>query len=186
VIEFFISYRAVDEPHAAALVAHTLSNRVGQGRVFLDTASIPTGAHFPSSIWQALSSCRALVAIIGNRWLEPVAGARRIDDPTDFVRREIATALTRGIDVVPVLVAGAAPPDAHDLPADIAGLSERQVFRLRDRDQLEDAERLAGFLALDAPPPGQGRVTTVTNTFHAPVTAGTIGVHLAVNPADDR
>ena len=83
-IEFFVSYRSADEPHAAALLAKVLSSRAGSERVFLDTASMTAGARFSDDIRKALSSCHTLLAIIGERWMVTEAdGTRRIDEPDD-------------------------------------------------------------------------------------------------------
>jgi len=51
----------------------------------------------------------------------------------DWVRREIAEALSYGLRVIPILTGGAALPAEADLPADIAGLSRRQHLSLRHR-----------------------------------------------------
>src|SRR5262249_39448028 len=56
-----------------------------------------------------------------------------IDDPRDWIRREIAEALSGGLRVVPVLTGDAALPAEADLPSDIAGLSRRQYLPLRHR-----------------------------------------------------
>jgi hypothetical protein len=47
-----------------------------------------------------------LIAVIGKRWLISLTeqGGRRLDNPDDLVRLEIATALKYGIQVIPVLV----------------------------------------------------------------------------------
>ena len=183
-IDFFVSYRSTDEPHAAALVAQILCGRVGREKVFLDTTSTPAGAHFPRALWEALMSCRAMVAVIGERWLEPTTdGARRIDDPMDYVRREVATALERDITLVPALVADAVLPEARHLPPDVAGLAERQAVRLRRREQLADVERLAGLLVPSAQASGRAPSgTVVNNTFLDTVTAQTIGMSFGWPP----
>src|SRR5262249_32981555 len=79
--------------------------------------------------------CRVLVVVIGPRWLTLTneAGQRRIDDPQDWIRREIAEALSHGLRVIPVLTGDAVLPAEADLPADIAGLSRRQYLPLRHR-----------------------------------------------------
>ena len=56
--------------------------------------------------------------MIGKRWLSATdnKGNRRLDDPNDFVRLEIAAALSRDIPVVPVLVHDAVMPIEQELP----------------------------------------------------------------------
>src|SRR5262249_14452444 len=60
------------------------------------------------------------------------------DNPADWVRREIAEALSRGLHVIPVLLNAVKLPTEADLPADIAGLSRRQYVSLRRRYTLFD------------------------------------------------
>jgi len=131
----FINYRGEDSDTAAVLIDRELTARLGSDRVFLDSRSIPAGAEFAEELLGRLRACSVLVVVIGPRWLTLTdeAGERRIDDPRDWVRREIAEALARGLRVVPVLTGGAALPAEADLPADIAGLSSRQYLPLRHR-----------------------------------------------------
>jgi hypothetical protein len=77
----------------------------------------------------------ALLALIGPDWLcsEDEEGRRRLDDPQDFVRLEIASALRLQICVVPVLVGGATMPTAEELPAAIRALARREAHELSDR-----------------------------------------------------
>ena len=58
--------------------------------------------------------CDVLLAVIGKGWLDlrDPDGGRRLDDPKDFVRIEIASALRLGERVIPVLVNGADMPTA--------------------------------------------------------------------------
>src|SRR5262249_14994441 len=79
--------------------------------------------------------CSVLLVVIGPRWLSLTdkTGLRRIDNPQDWIRREIAEALSGGLRVIPVLTGDAALPVEADLPQDIAGLSRRQYLTLRHR-----------------------------------------------------
>src|SRR5262249_46849413 len=126
----FVNYRGADSDTAAALIDRELVARLGSERVFLDCRSIPAGADFTEELLGWLRACSVLVVVIGPRWLTLTdkAGRRRIDDPGDWIRREIAEALSAGLRVVPVLTGGAVLPAAEDLPADIAGLSRRQYL----------------------------------------------------------
>ena len=78
-------------------------------------------------IEQEVGSCDALLAVIGPTWLsiKDDAGQRRLDDPEDYVRLEIATALGRAdVLVIPVLVGPTSMPAAADLPKPLASLAE--------------------------------------------------------------
>jgi hypothetical protein len=70
-----------------------------------------------------------LLAIIGEQWLTvrhgegEKQGQRRLDDPDDFVRIEVSSALARGIPVIPVLVDGARMPGEPQLPEGLKQLA---------------------------------------------------------------
>src|SRR5581483_9217704 len=88
----------------------------------------------------------------------------------DYVRREVAAGLERDV-VVPVLVAGATPPDDLDLPEPLARLARLQYLPLRARDSRYDLkpllDQLADRLAVGPPPTSPPPPPTA-----APVPAG--------------
>ncbi len=127
----FISYRREDAAGYAGRLYDRLAAHFGDERVFMDVEGIEPGADFVDAIERAVGSCEALIVIIGSEWLgTDNAGRRRLDDPADFVRLETATALARGIRVVPVLVDGAVMPRADQLPKELAPLTRRQAVEL--------------------------------------------------------
>jgi hypothetical protein len=127
----FISYRREDAAGYAGRLYDRLAAHFGDERVFMDVEGIEPGADFFEAIERAVGSCEALIVMIGNEWLATdSAGHRRLDDPADFVRLETATALARGIRVVPVLVDGAVMPRADQLPKELAPLTRRQAVEL--------------------------------------------------------
>src|SRR3954454_3717472 len=104
----FISYRRTDAAGHAGRLYDRLVDRFGQASVFKDLDSMEPGADFVEVIQETVARCDALIAVIGRDWTAAEqGGSRRLDDPEDWVRLEIANALTRKIRVVPVLVAGA-------------------------------------------------------------------------------
>jgi tetratricopeptide (TPR) repeat protein len=131
----FINYRGEDSDTAAALIDRELAARFGSDRIFLDSRSIPAGVDFVEELLDRLRPSSVLLVVIGPRWLTvtDATGQRRLDDPGDWVRREIAEALSQGLRVIPVLTGDAVLPAEADLPDDIAGLSRRQYVPLRRR-----------------------------------------------------
>jgi hypothetical protein len=131
----FISYRREDSiAHVNGLFS-LLRNRFGDDKVFKDTADISAGHDFVHAIQFQLALCSILLAVIGNQWLTAQSrnSTRRLDDPDDWLRVEIATALRdREVRVIPVLVGGAAMPSEEALPSDLVDLCRRQAFELRD------------------------------------------------------
>jgi hypothetical protein len=79
------------------------------------------GTDFAKRLSDEVSNCAVLLALIGPHWLDlrDENNERRVDDPNDWVRIEIGTALKRDIAVIPVLLDGAKVPKAHLLPEDL-------------------------------------------------------------------
>jgi TIR domain len=146
--EIFISYRRDDtEGHAGRLFGD-LTQHFGDGAVFMDVAAIEPGRDFRRAIEEQVASCSVLLAIIGKSWLTAKAesGARRLDDPMDFVRLETASALKRDIPVVPVLVQAARMPRVEDLPEDLKELAFRNGVELTHSRWDSDVQALVKSL----------------------------------------
>src|SRR5262245_166009 len=119
-VKIVISYRRTDEAIATGWICDRLSKHFGDGSVFLDIDSIPIGKDYRKKIHDTLADANILIAVIGARWMEQDgSGKRRIDDPADWVRIELATALVRDLPVVPLLVDGASMPSQEQLPPDL-------------------------------------------------------------------
>jgi len=140
----FLSYRREETGYAAGWLYDRLAERFSDGQVFKDVDSIELGDDFIEAVATAVESCDVLLALIGDRWLTITAadGKRRLDDPEDFVRLEIETALTRDVRVIPILVAGAKMPEAVDLPPSLARLVRRQALDLSPNHFEADLSRL--------------------------------------------
>ncbi len=142
--QIFVSYRHADSRWVARLISKQLAGHFGEGVVFRDTDTLEGGVDFPHAIEQALRSCRAFILVIGPHWLNAVdaAGRRRLEDPKDWVRLEILAALTHGVRVIPVLVEGAEPPTADQLPPELAEVGSRHAIPLADDRFDYDMQRL--------------------------------------------
>jgi len=149
----FINYRGADSGSYGALLYLELSRHFGDGLVFLDSESIPAGSDFVAHLTGRVRHSRVLLAVIGPRWLtaSDAEGRRRIEDPQDWIRRELAEAFAAGVRVIPVLTDGAEPPVERELPADIAALGRCQYRRLRHRDASADLARIRTDLAAADP-----------------------------------
>src|SRR4051794_7971495 len=114
----FISYRRDD---SAAGMPDRVYERLAQRwrrRVFMDIDSIVGGDLFAKAIEDTLQNCAVVLVIIGRDWLSlrNAQGTRRIDDPGDYPRMEVAAALQREIRVIPVLVGDVPLPKRQELP----------------------------------------------------------------------
>jgi hypothetical protein len=128
----FINYRRSDAEGEAGRLFDELTKQLGSDAVFMDVAAIEPGRDFRKAIDQSVADCSVLLAVMGREWLsaQDVCGQRRLDDPNDFVRIELASALRRDIPVVPVLVRGAKMPLAEELSEDLRELAFRNAVEL--------------------------------------------------------
>ena len=150
----FISYRRDDAAGYAGRLHESLERRLG-GQLFRDVDTLQPGQDFVKAIEARLAVCKVMLVIIGREWLDArnTAGARRLDDPFDFVRLEIAAGLARtDVLVVPVLVEGASMPAAVQLPDNMQALARRHAVSVRDETWDADVDRLAAVVEKVAPP----------------------------------
>ena len=123
--------------------------------------NIAPGEDFVERVSSTVTSCQVLLAMLGPRWADIADddGNRRIDDPDDFVRLEVGTALSRGVLVVPILVDGAKLPKAAELPPDLAAITRRQAVEISptgfNLTRLYDALDQALQRGSDSGQPGQ-------------------------------
>ncbi len=147
--DIFISYRREDTRADAGRLYDRLSEHFGDNHVFMDIEDIAPGENFVEVLGATLADCDVLVALVGPRWVTSgnETDASRLDDPKDFVRLEVATALRRGIPVFPVLVGGSAMPRAHQLPDELSELVSRQALKIDDARFHQDVDTLIAALA---------------------------------------
>lgn len=145
----FLSYRRSDSEGYAGRLWDRIAAKFGTRNVFMDVDSIDPGDRFPEILAQALESSDVLVAIVGPNWVGSTReGKRRIDEKEDFVRVEVAGAMSRGILVIPVLVGGATLPPPKELPHDLATLASFNAIEVRHTRFDDDVQPL--LAALDA------------------------------------
>jgi len=149
----FINYRRDDSAGYAGRLADSLGAWFGPERIFRDVSGIDYGADFEQAIDSKLEESGAVVVVIGDRWTSAAdaAGKRRLDDPFDYVTREISVSLKNGIAVVPVLIGNATMPRADELPGELVDLAKRNAITVSDERWNFDVERLAKVLAIDVP-----------------------------------
>src|SRR5947207_13471378 len=140
----FISYRRDDTAGDARSVYQRMQRTFGSRQLFMDVDSIQRGRDFHKVLDDHLRKSAVMLAVIGPRWLDSrdADGNRRLDDPDDFIRLEVARALKRDIAVIPLLVGGARMPKAGELPDDLRGLIRRQGITVRHENFPSDMDAL--------------------------------------------
>jgi TIR domain len=152
----FISYRRQDAGHFAGRLYDRLAGRFGESNVFMDIDSIGPGLNFAESIDKAMRGSQVVLVLIGSSWLSAVDENkhRRLDNPEDFVRREIETALAQDRPIIPILVDHVEMPSEQDMPDAVSRLPSFQALRMeRDSFNHDFEQLLKAILVLTKPPP---------------------------------
>jgi hypothetical protein len=178
VIQVFLSYRTDDEPFAAAFFDDTLSREFGPGAVFFASRSIDLGTAWEKAIFEAVSDSDAVLVIIGPRWLTARGkdGLRRLDDPQDFVRREVELGLELHKQVIPVHLERRHRLDHETLPRSLWALADKQSTVVAFRNSRPDLAKLVTQLRRQIPSLG-----TAAQDEHHPA-PGPMTVHNTVGP----
>lgn len=144
----FISYRHKDTQGEASRLADDLRAALSGVHIFRDVETIAPGEDFVAALERALSECSVMLVLIGPIWLETrdAQGRRKIDDPNDWTRLEVATGLKRGVRVIPVTCRDASLPSTDELPEDLRELRRRQAFQLDNDRWRYDFEQLVDKL----------------------------------------
>ncbi len=153
----FISYRRSDTAGFAGRLHDALRDHFGHARVFRDIEAIEPGVDYVNAIDESIRACEVLVAVIGRRWLTCADenGCARLDDPSDFVRLELLSALDRDLTVIPVLVENVEMPTAKQLPEPLAALARHNALQITDDRWDYDVGRLIDRLEAVVGPPAE-------------------------------
>lgn len=138
----FINYRRDDSRGLAGRLSDHLRRTFGEAAVFMDVDAMKPGLDFVKQLDVQVAQCDVVLAIIGTNWFNAHddKGQRRLESTHDYVRIELAAALTRDIPVIPVLVDGAVLPPEEALPDDLKSLARRHALELRYTRFNSDAE----------------------------------------------
>jgi hypothetical protein len=162
----FISYRRDDTEGEAGRLFDDLTRSFGGDSVFMDVSDINPGMDFRKAIDDNVASCGVLLALIGPQWssIRNSAGERRLDDPNDFVRLEIASALARNVAVIPVLVHDSKMPRPEDLPDNLKDLAFRNSVEITHARWNSDVQLLTNALTRYVAPTAPGDTQPVHAT----------------------
>ena len=147
--QIFISYRRDDAAYVTGHINDRLRKEFGEDYVFTDVDRIALGVDFRATLDLMVSDCQILLAVIGGDWLtvKNQDGQLRLQDPADFVRIEIESALKRNIPVIPLLVSGAKMPTQADLPDSLKDFAFRNGTQIRPAPDFHtDIDRLINSL----------------------------------------
>jgi DNA-binding response OmpR family regulator len=146
--KIFINYRRGHDSGFVLALFLMLEQAFSAEQLFMDVDTIPPGADFVRMTKSQVGQCATMLVVIGERWLDAMGqhGNRRLDDPNDFVRIEIESALKKRKRVIPVLLEGAQMPRSDELPASLRPLARRHAVQLRHQRFASDVQGLVKAL----------------------------------------
>ncbi|WP_273703613.1 NACHT domain-containing protein, partial [Candidatus Accumulibacter vicinus] len=158
--KIFVNYRRkLEGGWDADAIATRLAMAFGAERIFLDVKGIPPGADFAEKLRVEIGQAAALVVVLGKDWhmiQDEETGDKRLGQEDDWVRREIRTAIQRGIPIFPLLIDAAQPPPAKALPDDIRPLLAAQHWPIRQTHVDDDLRSVITALAMQTGMPSRG------------------------------
>ncbi|BDM71684.1 hypothetical protein HEK616_51710 [Streptomyces nigrescens] len=164
----FINYRTGDGEKTAALIDQELSRRFGREHIFRASKSITPGETYPEALLAALHRSSLFLAVVGPDWTNFRV---RLQDPEDWVRREIEEAFRCELPVVPILDGRKTNRlNAVDLPPELARLADLQSIPFDTHDVETGVRRIGDLVAemvpelhdlapVDKTPPPSGTIT---------------------------
>jgi Hsp70 protein/TIR domain len=133
----FISYRRSTASAEARLIRAELALR--HKRVFLDVDDLRAG-YFDNALLERIEQTPVFIVILAPGALD------RCNDPRDWLRQEIAHAVTTKRTIVPVRLSGFAYPSPEMLPEEIRSLPRWQSLLYHHEYFKEFIEKLSGYL----------------------------------------
>lgn len=158
--KIFINYRRAEAEYAAGALGRELRRHFGDDRIFRDKEDIGGGASWKRRVLDEINGESALLILIGRDWatVTDAQGRRRLDNPDDPLRMEIADGLKDGAAILPILLENAEMPADAELPEDLRSITEHNALKLRDSDWQYDLTNIcrtlerAGFQPIASSP----------------------------------
>jgi hypothetical protein len=158
--KIFINYRRAEAEYAAGALGRDLRRHFGDDRIFRDKEDIAGGASWKRRVLDEINRESALLILIGRDWAKvtDAQGKRRLENPDDPLRMEIADGLSDGAAILPILLENAEMPADTELPEDLRSITEHNALKLRDSDWQYDLTNIcrtlerAGFQPIASSP----------------------------------
>ncbi len=136
----FVSYRRADGAYGVGWLAErlrSLDSITGVETAFHD-AALRAGDDFPDALDAEIAGSDLVIAVIGPTWAGAERdGPARIQDPDDWVVREIATAFEQDTTVIPILIGDADHPLASEVHPSIAAIARLHALPFADGRDLD-------------------------------------------------
>jgi hypothetical protein len=150
----FISYRVDDSTDAANAIYLALKQEFGESKVFFDKYRLKAGDKWPEELESNLNASEVVLILYSKpkKWLGVKVNKygkteRRIDEPNDWVKREVERALSDQKKIlIPILLSNEKLPPTDSLPESIKRITECQTIKIRKTNHDEDIDVLIKYI----------------------------------------
>lgn len=140
--DIFISYRRVGGFESANLIAEKL--RYMGYSVFFDVESLRSG-RFNDQLYGVIEECKDFIVVLPEKGLDRCSNADGGVNEDDWIRKEVAHAMKKNKNIVPVMLAGFEWP--KPMPTGMEELKEFQSVTATSHEVFDLAmQRLAGYM----------------------------------------
>lgn len=147
-MKIFVSYRRVGDDAIVGRIVDRLRAAYGVENVWQDLG-IVAGGDWWEDVYEAIRDADAVLVCIGPDWLRGLQ-----EDPEDFVRKEVETAIWAAKRLVPVILPGGMQPEISQLPHSMEDLVYRQSSEIYEGRAFDaSVTRLIDDLYVDRPEP---------------------------------
>jgi hypothetical protein len=138
-LTFYVAMRGSEAIAAVgAEIDKQMAVAFGRQRVFCDTMAVPMGWDWRAYLRQQVTTCTAVLLIIGPDWAQGDVAPPRVLDGNDPAYIAVETALQHQKRIVPILVQGATLPSADSLPPALRDLAYYQGAAIRPDSSAEE------------------------------------------------
>jgi hypothetical protein len=147
----FVCYRRRDSQWETDRICESLRGAFGRHRVIRDIDTTPPGERWFDYLSRRIRECPVFVLIVGAQWatiVDPsaVPPRRRLEDPNDTIRRELAIALDTRSQLILVNVSDRLPLE-HEVPEEVRWVLEHHGVVVRpEPDFPADIQRLVAAI----------------------------------------
>lgn len=160
-MKIFISYRRRDAQWQVDRLYDAIRSHSGVDHVFFDQRSLKKGEDFVNSIVEKIKNCDLFIVIIGPLWnsVDEQSGRRRLDDASDWSRREIEIARKYNKTIIPVFIDETPADSLESVPDTISFIANLNGHRINFQSFEADVlSLLSGFVVGEFNQPSSSRL----------------------------
>jgi hypothetical protein len=144
----FISYRREGGSTFSSILYSELCKFFAAENIFKDVNTLTPGSNFKKEIESALDKSSIVLLLIDKHWsqLQNDKGEKKIFSKNDFVRYEIAVALEKNLEIIPVLFENGGMPAEKELPLALRPLCSKHAFTIHVESVIKDVKLLIEYI----------------------------------------